>query len=77
MDQSTTTFIIFIQSFLLTYFPTNEEVFFSIQDFNTFKELRGLEEMIGTRYLTHESDDEAWSRYGSRITDPIPEISFL
>lgn len=49
-----------------------------MQDYNTFKELRGLEATVGIRYLTHESDDEAWQRWGKR-TNAFPEdnISYL
>lgn len=53
-----------------------------MQDYNTFKELRALEETVGVRYLTHESDDDAWNRWGRRTMagDSIPEdagISYL
>nr|CAB3264283.1 serine/threonine-protein kinase D1 [Phallusia mammillata] len=34
-----------------------------LQDFQTWLDLRQLEGSVGTRYLTHESDDERWENY--------------
>nr|XP_047132575.1 serine/threonine-protein kinase D3 [Hydra vulgaris] len=34
-----------------------------MQDLDTFLELRRLEEKVGIRYITHESDDVAWAQY--------------
>lgn len=54
-----------------------------MQDFNTYLELRSLEATVGERYLTHESDDQAWSRFMQSQGAPFPnsinsnDISFL
>ncbi|XP_065056101.1 serine/threonine-protein kinase D1-like isoform X2 [Rhopilema esculentum] len=52
-----------------------------MQDYNTWLELRSLEEAVGRRYLTHESDDERWQRYEKSLratpTATDGEISFL
>ncbi|XP_069119038.1 serine/threonine-protein kinase D1-like [Argopecten irradians] len=34
-----------------------------LQDYQTWCDLRKLEEMVGQRYLTHESDDDRWEQY--------------
>ncbi|XP_019880244.1 serine/threonine-protein kinase D3 isoform X2 [Aethina tumida] len=34
-----------------------------LQDYQTWNDLRALENQIGVRYLTHESDDARWERY--------------
>ncbi|XP_021352183.1 serine/threonine-protein kinase D3-like isoform X4 [Mizuhopecten yessoensis] len=34
-----------------------------VQDYQTWCDLRKLEEMVGQRYLTHESDDDRWEQY--------------
>ena len=51
------------------------------QDYGTWLELRSLEEAVGRRYLTHESDDERWQRYEKSLratpTATDGEISFL
>jgi len=49
-----------------------------MQDYNTYLELRTLEDKVSDRYLTHEEDDEEWSRYGASLgqrtyRDTIPE----
>ncbi|XP_065167043.1 serine/threonine-protein kinase D3 isoform X2 [Atheta coriaria] len=36
-----------------------------LQDYQTWCDLRTLENQIGMRYLTHESDDARWERYRS------------
>ncbi|KAK9759319.1 Protein kinase domain [Popillia japonica] len=36
-----------------------------LQDYETWCDLRSLETQIGTRYLTHESDDARWDRHRS------------
>ncbi|KAL1501781.1 hypothetical protein ABEB36_007046 [Hypothenemus hampei] len=36
-----------------------------LQDYHTWKDLRSLENQIGCRYLTHESDDARWERHRS------------
>lgn len=33
------------------------------QDYETWCDLRILENLIGVRYLTHESDDARWERH--------------
>ena len=35
-----------------------------MQDYQTWLDLRQLEATVGQRYLTHESDDDRWERYG-------------
>lgn len=51
------------------------------QDYSTWLELRSLEEVMGRRYLTHESDDDRWQRYEKsiRATPPTTDggVSFL
>ncbi|XP_030855423.1 serine/threonine-protein kinase D3 isoform X3 [Strongylocentrotus purpuratus] len=34
-----------------------------LQDYQVWLDLRDLETIVGSRYLTHESDDERWSAY--------------
>lgn len=50
--------------FLIKYYIC---VFFCcfFQDYQTWCDLRTLENQIGMRYLTHESDDARWERYRS------------
>lgn len=52
-----------------------------MQDYSTWLELRSLEEVMGRRYLTHESDDDRWQRYEKsiRATPPTTDggVSFL
>jgi protein kinase D len=33
------------------------------QDYQTWCDLRQLEENVGQRYLSHESDDERWEQF--------------
>lgn len=35
-----------------------------LQDKQTYRDLRNLEGQVGTRYLTHESDDMRWASTG-------------
>ncbi|XP_012273303.1 serine/threonine-protein kinase D3 [Orussus abietinus] len=37
-----------------------------LQDYQTWCDLRELEAQVGTRYLTHESDDARWMAYASQ-----------
>eukprot|EP00794_Sanderia_malayensis_P020285 gene20285-22271_t len=50
-----------------------------MQDYSTWLELRSLEEVVGGRYLTHESDDERWLRYEKsiRVSPDNGGVSFL
>ena len=48
---------------------------FFIKDYSTWVELRSLEEIVGRRYLTHESDDERWQRYEKSIRVAAPATS--
>jgi len=34
-----------------------------LQDYQTWLDLRQLEELVGERYLTHSSDDDRWEAY--------------
>ncbi len=48
------------------------------QDYSTWLELRSLEEIVGGRYLTHESDDERWLRFEKSLrASPEDGVSFL
>ncbi|XP_044744616.1 serine/threonine-protein kinase D1 [Coccinella septempunctata] len=38
-----------------------------LQDYQTWCDLRALENQIGVRYITHESDDARWERYRSDL----------
>ncbi|XP_008195845.2 serine/threonine-protein kinase D3 isoform X1 [Tribolium castaneum] len=38
-----------------------------LQDYQTWCDLRALENQIGVRYLTHESDDARWERYRAEL----------
>ncbi|CAB0037433.1 unnamed protein product [Trichogramma brassicae] len=40
-----------------------------LQDYQTWCDLRTLENTLGVRYLTHESDDARWELYRTRNTD--------
>jgi len=37
-----------------------------LQDYNLWCDLRKVEKKMGTRWLTHESDDERWESYARR-----------
>ncbi|XP_014610978.1 PREDICTED: serine/threonine-protein kinase D3 isoform X1 [Polistes canadensis] len=39
-----------------------------LQDYQTWCDLRELENKVGYRYLTHESDDARWTAYGDHCT---------
>jgi len=34
-----------------------------LQDYQTWCDLRKLEQFVGSRYLTHESDDDRWESF--------------
>ncbi|XP_071833350.1 serine/threonine-protein kinase D3-like isoform X2 [Apostichopus japonicus] len=45
-----------------------------LQEYQTWLDLRKLEEQVGQRYLTHESDDERWEAYRQQhLANSVPE----
>ncbi|XP_057667388.1 serine/threonine-protein kinase D3 [Diorhabda carinulata] len=38
-----------------------------LQDYQTWCDLRTLENQVGVRYLTHESDDQRWEQYRAEV----------
>ena len=38
-------------------------LFSELQDYQTWCDLRKLEEQVGHRYITHESDDDRWEQF--------------
>lgn len=43
-----------------------------LQDYQLWCDLRTTERKYGTRYLTHESDDDRWEAYAKRHNKVLP-----
>ncbi len=45
------------------------DLIFFFQDYHTWCDCRELEAKVGTRYITHESDDDRWEQFRRRHAD--------